>query len=123
MALKSLMDQALVVRIKRVGNIVVHRPKMTPLRLHLPLLLMAIKMMSLSKNKSVLKKKNKILSNSAIKIMITIPLRILPGAITREIVSQTTQKPQLTKLITRRRSSSSHLKEQNHSRQIRDLKS
>ena len=123
MALKSPMDQVLVVRTKRVGSKVAHRQKMTPLRHHLPLLLTAIKMMSLSKNKSVLKK-NKILSNLQIKIMITIPLRILPGGITREIESQTIQKsPRLTKLITRRKSSSSRLKVQNHSRQIRDLKS
>ena len=122
MALKSPMDQALVVKTKRVGSKVAHRPKMTPLRRHPHLLLMAIRMKSLSKNRSVLKK-SKISSNSLIKTMITTVLRILVGAITREKGSQIILKSlRRTKLITHKKSLSSRLKAQNLSRQVRDLR-
>ena len=110
-----------VVRTKRVGNIVALRPRMTPLSHRRPLSLVAIKTKNLSRNRYVLKK-SKISSTLPIKIMITILLRILLGVITRE--SLTIRKsPLLTKLITRRRSSSSHLKVLNLSRAKRDLKS
>ena len=109
-----------VVRTKRVGNIVALRPRMTPQIRRRPLSLVAIKTKNLSRNRYVLK--NKISSTLLIKIMITILLRILLGVITRE--SLTIRKSQLlTKLITRRRSSSSRLKVQNLSKAKKDLRS
>ena len=112
---KKPVDLAPVVRTRKAGSKVALRLKMAPQTRHL-----LIKMKNLLRNRYVLKKSksSRILT---IRIMITILLRIHLGVIISE--SQTIQKSLLlTKLITLKKSSSSHHKAQNLYRLIKDLR-